>query len=71
MTRRRWLAALGVLAAVRVAVPLAALADSGHALPGLPHYDYGYRGDAADYYATARAILSGVPSLGVVLAPLL
>lgn len=63
--------ALAALAAIRVAVPLAALADSGHALPGLPRYVYGYRGDASGYYSTARAILSGVPALGVWLLPLL
>ena len=71
MTRGRWGAALGVLAAVRVLVPLAALADSGHGLPGLPRYVYGYRGDASGYYSTARAILSGVPALGPALLPLL
>jgi hypothetical protein len=51
------------LAAVRVLVPLAALAASGRGLPGLPRYDYGYRGDASGYYSTARAILSGAPAL--------
>jgi hypothetical protein len=61
---RRFGLALGLLAAVRVLVPLAALVASGHGLPGLPRYDYGYRGDAAGYYSTARAILSGVPALG-------
>ncbi|HET7566579.1 MAG TPA: hypothetical protein VFJ91_01190 [Gaiellaceae bacterium] len=68
---RAWWGVLGALAAVRVAVPLAALADSGHGLPGLPRYVYGYRGDASGYYSTARAILSGVPALGLWLAPLL
>jgi hypothetical protein len=61
---RRFVLALVVLAAVRVLVPLAVLAASGHGLPGLPRYDYGYRGDASGYYSTARAILSGVPGLG-------
>jgi hypothetical protein len=66
--KRGFVLALGLLAAVRVLVPLAALADSGHGLPGLPRYDYGYRGDASGYYSTARAILSGVPGLGAALA---
>lgn len=68
MTARRWWGVLALLAAVCVAIPLAALADSGHALPGLPSYTYGYRGDASGYYSTARAILSGVPGLGIWLA---
>jgi hypothetical protein len=55
---------------VRVAVPLAALAASGHALPGLPRYSYGYRGDASGYYSTARAILSGARALGAAAAVL-
>ncbi len=66
----RWALALAGLAAVRVLVPLAALAATGHSLPALPHYDYGYRGDASSYYSTARAILSGVRGLGVALAPI-
>lgn len=66
----RWGLSLAVLVAVRALVPLAALAASGRALPGLPRYDYGYRGDASGYYSTARAILSGVPGLGVALVPL-
>ena len=70
MSRRRFGAALVALAAVRVLIPLAALAASGHALPGLPRYEYGYRGDASGYYSTARAILSGVRGLGAALAPL-
>jgi hypothetical protein len=60
---RRFGLALGLLAAVRVIVPLAALVASGHGLPGLPRYNYGYRGDASGYYSTARAILSGVPAI--------
>jgi hypothetical protein len=64
---RRWALALFGLAAVRVLVPLAALAASGHALPGLPHYEYGYRGDASGYYSTARALLSGLRGLGLAL----
>ena len=54
-----------MLAVIRVGVPLAALAASGHQLPDLPHYAYGYRGDASGYYSTARAILSGARALGV------
>jgi hypothetical protein len=66
----RWGLWLAALVAVRWLFPLAALAASGRALPGLPHYDYGYRGDASGYYSTARAILSGVPGLGAALVPL-
>jgi len=47
-----------VLAAVRAAIPLAALAFGG-LLPGFPAYSYeGPQGDASGYIATARAIIS-------------
>ena len=47
-----WWAALGVLVAIRVAIPLAAHADSGSKLPGLPRWTYeGFTGDATSFYA--------------------
>lgn len=68
---RRWLLWLGALAAVRAAVPLAALVFGG-ALPGFPDYSYaGPRGDASGYIDTARAIISGAASLRLLLAGLL
>ncbi len=40
-------------------MPLAALADRGHALPGLPRYEYNPRpGDAYGYYSAMRELLS-------------
>ena len=66
----RWLLWLGALAAVRAAVPLAALAFGG-LLPGFPPYSYeGPRGDASGYIDTARAIISAGAGLGLLL-PLL
>ena len=35
----RWWGPLGILAAVRVAIPLAAYADEGSKLPGIPVFD--------------------------------
>jgi hypothetical protein len=62
---RRWLWALGALAAVRIAIPLAALAASGHALPGLPRYEYdGLTGDATGFYAAAREFMASWGRLG-------
>jgi hypothetical protein len=56
---RGWLAGLAALAAFRVAVPLAALAASGSALPGLPRYDYvALTGDATGFYAAAREFIA-------------
>ena len=63
----RWLLWLGALAAVRAAIPLAALAFGG-ALPGFPSYSYeGPRGDANGYIDTARAIISAGAGLGLLL----
>lgn len=56
MRARLWPVALATLAAFRVAVPLAALAAGGSALPGLPayHRPHDLSGDATGFYATAR-----------------
>jgi hypothetical protein len=67
--RRGWLGALAALAAIRVAVPLAALVASGHALPGLPRYEYvGLTGDATGFYAATREFIASPARLGA--APL-
>jgi hypothetical protein len=67
--RDTWWWGIGVLAAVRVAIPLAALAASGHALPGLPRYRYGpLSGDATGFYAAARALMASARGLGAPLA---
>lgn len=59
VSSRAWIAALAALVAVRVATPLAALAASGHDLPGLPPYDYvPLNGDATGFYAEARELIS-------------
>ena len=68
---RRWLLWLGALAAVRAAIPLAALVFGG-ALPGFPDYSYrGPRGDASGYIDTARAIISAGASFRLLLPVLL
>ena len=69
---RGWLGALAALAAVRVAMPLAALAQSGDALPGLPRYEYaGLTGDATGFYAAAREFIAAPARLGAALLGLL
>ena len=56
--------AVVALAGLRVLVPLAALAASGHQVPGLPPYRYvALTGDATGYYAAARALLSAAAAL--------
>jgi hypothetical protein len=62
--------ALGALVVVAVAIPLAALAVSGHALPGMPGFEYdGLSGDASGYYAASRQFISEAGTwTGVVLA---
>ena len=56
---------LGALAVAAVAIPIAALAASGRALPGLPRFEYdGLGGDASGYYAAARQFISRVAGLG-------
>jgi hypothetical protein len=59
----RWWGPLGLLVAVRVAIPLAAYADAGSSLPGLPEFqrqarDGGLMGDATGFYAAAREFMA-------------
>src|SRR5438034_5614466 len=59
----RWWAPLGLLAAIRVAIPLAAYADRGSSLPGLPTFvrprrDGGLSGDATGFYAATREFIA-------------
>jgi hypothetical protein len=62
--------ALGVLVAVAVAIPLAALAASEHAVPDMPRFQYdGLTGDASGYYAASRQFISKAATpTGAVLA---
>src|SRR5438552_17232475 len=64
VARMRWWGPLGLLAAIRVAVPLAAYADEGSSLPGLPTFsrkarDGGLTGDATGFYAATREFMAG------------
>jgi hypothetical protein len=59
----RWWGPLGLLAAIRVAIPLAAYADDGSSLPGLPAFsrsprDGGLTGDATGFYAATREFMA-------------
>jgi hypothetical protein len=59
----RWWGPLGLLAAIRVAIPLAALADDGSRLPGVPAFsrsrlDGGLQGDATGFYAATREFMA-------------
>jgi hypothetical protein len=59
----RWWGPIGLLAAIRVAIPLAAYADAGSGLPGLPAFtrsarDGGLTGDATGFYAAAREFMA-------------
>jgi hypothetical protein len=59
----RWWGPLGLLAAIRVAIPLAAYADRGSSLPGLPAFsrsprDGGLTGDATGFYAATREFMA-------------
>jgi hypothetical protein len=59
----RWWGPLGLLAAIRVAIPLAAYADARSGLPGLPAYtraarDGGLSGDATGFYAATREFMA-------------
>src|SRR2546423_5112115 len=59
----RWWGPLGLLAAIRVAIPLAAYADEGSSLPGLPVFsrparDGGLTGDATGFYAATREFMA-------------
>ncbi|MDX6473975.1 MAG: hypothetical protein QOK22_2791 [Gaiellaceae bacterium] len=54
-----WWAPLGLLVAIRLAIPLAAYARSGSALPGMPRWTYrGLQGDATGFYAAAREFMA-------------
>ena len=60
----RWWGPLGLLAAVRVAIPVAAYADRGSRLPGLPRFERpqaqgGLSGDATGFYAATREFFAG------------
>lgn len=56
---KRSFAVLASLAAVRGAIPLAALAASGHKLPLMPAYEYaGLTGDATGFYAATREFMA-------------
>ena len=59
----RWWGPLGLLAAIRVAIPLAAFADEGSRLPGMPAFhrfprDGGLMGDATGFYAATREFMA-------------
>jgi hypothetical protein len=59
----RWWGPLGLLAAVRVAIPLAAYADEGSRLPGMPRFERsaalgGLMGDATGFYAATREFMA-------------
>jgi hypothetical protein len=59
----RWWGPIGLLAAIRVAIPLAAYADAGSGLPGLPPFtrsplDGGLTGDATGFYAATREFIA-------------
>jgi hypothetical protein len=59
----RWWGSLGLLAAIRVAIPLAAYADAGSGLPGMPAFtrsphDGGLTGDATGFYAATREFMA-------------
>lgn len=60
-----WRGPLAVLVALRLAVPLAALAASGRDLPAIPRYDYGLTGDATGFYAATREFLASWGRLGL------
>ena len=62
-----WERVLAALVAVRIAIPLAALAASGHQLPGQPRYDFvPLTGDATGFYAAAREFMASWGRLPVV-----
>jgi hypothetical protein len=59
----RWCSAIGLLVALRLAIPLAAYADSGSRLPGIPAFVRpaaygGLSGDATSFYAGAREFMA-------------
>lgn len=68
---RSWWIALGALAMIRVAPPLAALAAEGRDLPGLPRFDLeAGTGDDAGFYAAARELIAALGRVPVALAAL-
>jgi hypothetical protein len=71
VSRRAWLAGLAALAGFRVAIPLVALAGSGHDLPGVPAYDYApLNGDSFGFYAATREFLASFERVGLPLLAL-
>ena len=63
VARMRWWGPLGLLAAIRVAIPLAAFAHEGSSLPGMPAFvrskeDGGLTGDATGFYAATREFMA-------------
>jgi hypothetical protein len=59
----RWWGPLGLLAAIRVAIPLAAYADGGSSLPGMPAVERpaaygGLEGDATGFYQATREFMA-------------
>lgn len=59
MSRRAWIVALVALAALRVAIPLVALAAEGRDLRVFPRYEYEpLIGDATGFHALARELIS-------------
>lgn len=54
-----WWGALALLVAIRLAIPLAAYADSGSKLPGMPRWTYaGFQGDANSFYDGSREFMA-------------
>lgn len=54
-----WWGGLVALVAVRLAIPLAAYADSGTKLPGIPRWeDLGLQGDAVGFYEASREFMA-------------
>src|SRR5471030_3340538 len=58
-----WWRVLALLAAIRVAIPLAALVADGSKLPGIPRFvrapaDGGLTGDATGFYAATREFMA-------------
>jgi len=61
--RRRLVAVLAALAAVRVAIAVVVLAAAGRKLPLVPAFDWhGFEGDGNGYYAAAREAVSSASS---------